>query len=231
VSKDTDAGARGEPLGPIGVDVRTLSIRDTEATVFLSASIPDPDRWSGEFDAYEITEAVTAAARAVLSNGWRLVTAAHPTVAPMLLYVAAEVSGETPSRPSVVIYQSELFRDLLPEETLRFEEQGVGRVVWTEATAGESPDPENRSQSLRDMRQRMLEETQPDAAIFIGGMEGIIEESSLFGQMFANRPQYPLGRPGGAARSLAAELTGPLAATLLEGEVYPAVFRRVLGSP
>jgi hypothetical protein len=61
---------------------------DIGRTLFLSASIPDPERWDGEFDALAITDAVVALARTFLSAGWRLVTAAHPTIAPLLLYVA-----------------------------------------------------------------------------------------------------------------------------------------------
>ena len=46
--------------------------------VFLSASIPDPSRWPGEFDALEITDAVVSVARAVLSAGAVLVTGGAP---------------------------------------------------------------------------------------------------------------------------------------------------------
>ena len=53
--------------------------------LFLSASIPDPERWSGPFDALEVTDAVVALARASLTRGYALVTAAHPTIAPLLL--------------------------------------------------------------------------------------------------------------------------------------------------
>ena len=62
-----------------------------DVTVFLGGSIPDPGRWEGHFDAREITDATVAAARAILYAGGTLVTGAHPTIAPLILYVAAEI--------------------------------------------------------------------------------------------------------------------------------------------
>ena len=76
--------------------LRFESMRQSEVlagrAVFLSASIPDQSRWHGEFDVREITDAVVAASRAVLTADGVLVTAAHPTIAPLLLYVAGEFS-------------------------------------------------------------------------------------------------------------------------------------------
>jgi hypothetical protein len=43
-------------------------------SVFVSASIPDPRRWEGEFDALEITDAVVALARTFLTAGFRVNT-------------------------------------------------------------------------------------------------------------------------------------------------------------
>lgn len=79
-----------------------------DRSLFVSASIPDPERWDGEFDALEITDAIVSLTRIFLTAGWRLVTAAHPTIAPLLLYVAAELDVEGDRRIS--IYQSESFR-------------------------------------------------------------------------------------------------------------------------
>lgn len=212
---------RVEPLQDEGEDV----------AVFLSASIPDPKRWSGDFDAYEITEAVTSAARVVLRNGWKLVTAAHPTVAPMLLYVAAEQPREQRSSPRVIVYQSQLFQDVLPRETARFAEEGVGTLVWTDAVEGETAEVQHRSRSLALMRHRMLSETSPAAAVFIGGMDGIRDEAALFGELYPERPQFAVGRPGGEARRLAESATGDLAEHLLHGDVYPTVFRQAMPGP
>jgi hypothetical protein len=195
-------------------------------TILLSASIPDPDRWAGPFDAFEITDAVVAGGRSVLTAGGRLVTAAHPTIAPLLVYLASEFPPE--DRAQVVVYQSALFDEALPDATKRFQDAGLGTVIWVQGAKGEEPVPGKWDHSLRIMRTRMLEEAQPSAAFFVGGMAGIREEYDMFKDMFPDRPAYPLGRPGGEARKLAPSSPHPLRDELRTGDVYPAVFRRAL---
>lgn len=194
--------------------------------VFLSASIPDPERWSGDFDALEITDAVVAISRSMLSAGAQLVTAAHPTIAPLLLYVAAELPS-TPD-PRVVIYQSNVFESVLPEASRRFEADGVGILIRTEAVEGEPPDPRYAQASLRLMRRQMLTETQPSAAVFIGGMAGIPLEHEMFAELRPGTPTYPLGQPGGAARQLAEATRSPLHDLLVGGRIYPAIGRAIV---
>jgi hypothetical protein len=193
--------------------------------VFLSASIPDPSRWEGAYDAIEVTDAVVAAARAILTRGGLLVSAAHPTIAPLLMYVAAELPASDVTQ--VIVYQSDLFDDVLPEPTRRFGEDNIGDLRWTPAVEGEAPEPGKWDRSLRLMRHRMLSETDPAAAIFVGGMGGISDEFSMFREVFPDRPVYPVGRPGGEARVLAnrTELRVP---RQLDGDVYPALFRRIV---
>lgn len=194
--------------------------------VFLAASIPDPARWDGVFDALEITDAVVAIGRAVLSAGARLVTAAHPTIAPLLLYIAAELPKA--DDPRVIVYQSAVFDDILPEATLRFEADGIGTLIRTGAVGDEPADPAQAPRSLALMRERMLAETAPTAAIFIGGMAGIPSEHDLFNELRPGRPTYPLGYPGGAARALAETSASPLRDLLLNGTVYPAIGRHIV---
>lgn len=194
--------------------------------IFISASIPDPGRWEGEADPLEITDAVVSLARAGLTAGMRLVSAAHPTIAPLLLYVAAEVPREQDDR--VAIYQSQLFEDVLPTATRRFEAEGIGRVIWTPAAPGDRPEPGQWNASLEIMRRQMFRETEPAAAVFIGGMEGIPVEFKLFQELFPGRPTYPIGQPGGEARALGQEAETPLRDRLLEDGVYPELWRSVL---
>lgn len=169
-------------------------------SIFLSGSIPDPQRWDGEFQPLEITDAVVAFARACLTRGYRIVTAAHPTLAPLLLYVASEFPPV--ANASVVIYQSLLFETVLPTATRRFEASGVGSLVWTEAVAGDEPRPGRWAGSLAEMRIRMLTETDPIAAAFIGGMDGVRDEYSLFKESYSDRPTFAVRRPGGEAALL-----------------------------
>jgi hypothetical protein len=205
------------------------------ASVFVSASIPEPERWQGPFDALEITDAVVALARSFLTVGIRLITAAHPTIAPLLLYVAAELPDVAHGR--IVVYQSEVFEEVLPPETRRFEEEGFGELVWTPAAPGETPDPGNRAESLSLMRRQMLAETQPQAAVFVCGMAGILDEWELFAGDRPGNPRYPLGYPGGEARRLvetrldeaAIVDTDTLHGLLAGSSLYPTVWRAVLG--
>ena len=196
------------------------------SSVFVSASIPDSARWSGDFDALEITDAVVALARAFLTAGFKIVTAAHPTIAPLLLYVAAEFPPESEERISV--YQSELFANVLPPATRRFEADGVGRLIWTAAAEGDRPVPGEWDESLLTMRRRMLGEAEPIAACFIGGMEGIRSEFELYRTMYPDRSTYPLGRPGGEARNLIEAIDNSLRERLANDDVYPALWRAVI---
>jgi hypothetical protein len=203
------------------------------ASVFVSASIPDPARWEGPYDALEITDAVVALARTFISAGVRLVTAAHPTIAPLLLYVAAELPDV--ARGRIAVYQSEVFENVLPPATLRFEAEGFGELVWTPAVPGETPDPSNRAESLYAMRRQMLAETRPQAAVFVGGMTGIVDEWRLFGASRPGMPRYPLGYPGGEARRFTQEGASEstvgddrLDRLLATSSRYPAVWRAVL---
>lgn len=193
-------------------------------SVFLSTSIPDADRWEGTADSLEITDAVVAFARAFLSAGLRIVSAAHPTIAPLLLYVAAELPIGHANR--VAIYQSQLFEPILPAATRRFESDGTGEVIWTPAVDGERPVPGEWNKSLRIMRDRMLRETNPAAAVFVGGMDGILEEFALFTEQFPGRPTYPVSRPGGEARHLFEGAEDRQ--DFLAGDVYPTIWRAVL---
>lgn len=53
------------------------------------------------------------------------------------------------------------------------------------------------------MRERMIEETRPNAMVCIGGMEGVIDEARLFRRGFPDAPIFVLSRTGGAAAILA----------------------------
>jgi SLOG cluster3 family len=197
-----------------------------DRAVFVSASIPDATRWSGEFDDLEITDAVVAVARALLTAGASIVTAAHPTIAPLLLYVAAELPDR--DRLRVVVYQSLLYENLMPQATRRFEAEGIGTLVPVMAVEGDEPEPGKSDSSLELMRRRMLIETEPVGAVFIGGMEGIPLEYRLFGELFPGRPRYPIGRPGGEARELSLTSESPLRERLAHEIVYPALARAIV---
>ncbi len=191
----------------------------TGRTLFVSASIPDPEDWHGDYDALAITDAVVAITQTFLTDGWSIVSAAHPTIAPLMLSAAHEHALDGQER--VVIYQSKLYEGQLPAETRRFRVERVGRFEWTEKVEGDEPVRGKNRRSLELMRNEMFSKERPDAAVFVGGMEGITDEFDLFAQVLPGRPRYALASPGGAARDLP---------DALDGVVYPTLARTILAA-
>ncbi len=203
-----------------------LNNRLSGSTIFISASIPDRERWKGNFDPLGITDAVVAVARTVLQNGGKLVTAAHPTIAPLLLYVAAEQLEENDQR--IIVYQSRAFKDVLPVATKRYQDEGIGKIKWTARIDKEPPDPKRAPKSLKKMRYQMLKESKPVAAVFIGGMEGISDEYNLFHKLYPASPVYAFKQPGGEARKIVDKLPYKLESELAESDIYSTVARYVV---
>lgn len=221
--------------------------------VFLSASFPSERRSPTFFksaDPDEIAQAVVAAARAILSSKGRLVFGGHPTISPLVLMVAEEyLPSEIAAREdlklrgeaAVVVYQSQFFGTVVPEATMNLYKWGLAELVWTEAAKGEDPARQEvrtvgqGERSLLLMREQMLRGSSPLGAIFIGGMEGVRDEASLFVKMFRKRPTYFIGGPGGAAREFAPDYPVELRpASRLEAEElaksgsYPALMQRIV---
>lgn len=193
--------------------------------VFVSASIPDPDRWSGVFDPFAITDAVVATARAVFTRGGQILTAAHPTVAPLILQVADAFPGEHQTT-LVILYQSALFEKVIPAATRQMMNREYVNVVFTPAAAGDRPEPGHWGQSLGIMREAMMTEVPIAAAVFVGGMEGIVDEYERVGAVHPGAPRYALGRPGGEAASLAN--SSRLAPELAGNDLYPWLLNQVM---
>ena len=164
--------------------------------VFLSASFPSGNR--GErftpFDAAAIAEAVTAIVRAVLSSGGMLLFGGHPTITPLVLMIGTELRV----RQAVDIFQSEWFRDQITTEALDLYGSDIGRIHWTRKCG-------SRDESLLEMRRRMFEFVALKGAVFVGGMEGIVEEYEYVGSALPDVPRIPIAGPGGAAARLSIE--------------------------
>jgi hypothetical protein len=56
------------------------------------------------------------------------------------------------------------------------------------------------------MRETMISRTDLIAAVFIGGMEGVLVEHEMFRRHHADAVVLPVASPGGAARLLAQQL-------------------------
>ena len=161
--------------------------------VFLSASFPSGERGQ-KFEPYSagaIADAVSAVVRAVLRNEGKLLFGGHPTITPMVLLIGCELGV----KDAVDVFQSKWFEGSITEETLRLVETGVGEIHWT-AKRDILPD------SLALMREEMFNFGQPAGAVFVGGMEGILDEYEMFGRRWRGIPRVPLAAAGGAAASL-----------------------------
>lgn len=195
--------------------------------VFLSASVPAPDRdvryrqrgiRRVPHAALEIEEAVVSLARAVFSAGGRLVFGGHPSITPLVAMVAAEYAHpraaereSTPRQaaetPLVTVYQLDVYHDLSSEATQIMTALGHAKVIevpsevnerGNDATLGSLAFPN----SLAVMRTQMISESRPRAMVCIGGMEGVESEAEIFFETMRTRPIYALETTGGAAALL-----------------------------
>jgi hypothetical protein len=223
--------------------------------VFLSASFPSEEQSTRDFataDAAEISQAIVAVARAVLSSNGRLVFGGHPTVTPLVLAVAQEYLPENSAERReihdrrelpVVVYQSEIFTPFVPESIRNLLQWNLGEVRETKKAQNETLEftqtrkliPGTARKSLEIMRKKMIEETKPFAAFFIGGMQGIRDEANICYELDPRCQLFYLGAPGGAARQLAKEklnaLQGPFREftdDMLNSRSYPALVQNLI---
>lgn len=161
--------------------------------IFLSASIPVAGR--GDFHQTANPFLIQFAIRELLTVclGRRmLVWGGHPAITPMVWAVCEDLGVEYAK--TVTLYQSRLFADIFPDENANF-----GNVVFIDAVEND------HTKSLSYLRTEMLS-GQYDAAIFIGGMEGVFEEYQLFKHMHPSAKVFAVRSPGGAAMQLADQL-------------------------
>jgi hypothetical protein len=158
--------------------------------IFLSASVPRPDR--GTFhesaDPFLIQFAVRELLTIALGRR-RIVWGGHPAITPMVLAVCEDLGVQY--EKAVSLYMSRFFMDQFPDEHHRFSNVTLVNAVNND-----------REQSLEKLRREMLS-GDFEASVFIGGMEGIFAEHDLFTSMHPNSVVLPLYAPGGAARDLA----------------------------
>ena len=167
--------------------------------IFLSASIPLPERDSKYIDTADIIairDAVIALTTVVLPHH-RLIWGGHPSITPLVYYVMLKLNLNI--QDHVTLYQSKFFEKHFPEDNNKF-----NNVILTDIIDND------REKSLLHMRQRMLEESEFSAAVFIGGMEGIEgnKEKKIEGEykMFIDRhPEallLPITSTGAATKIL-----------------------------
>ena len=164
--------------------------------IFLSASIPMVGRgnYHETADPFLIQIAVRELLIAVIKNQ-KIVWGGHPAITPMIWTICQDLGVEYSS--SVILYQSQFFEDRFPEENKHFR-----NVVFVDKVG------EDREASLLAMRKAMLSRRDLNAAVFIGGMEGVEAECEIFRHFHPDRKVLPVPAPGGAARQLAERIGG-----------------------
>lgn len=194
----------------------TADATETIGPVFLSASVPAPDRDPQYFstaDVVAIRESVLALTMVVTPRS-RLVFGGHPAISP-LVHLAADQIGFA---QNVAIYQSEFFRSIIPPSSLSFRD-----LRWTPATVGD------RSASLAAMRTEMLASEAFGAGVFVGGMEGVELEYDMFVRAHPNARALLVASTGAAAQKLYGELPAAARDRGLERDpAYRSLFRRLL---
>ena len=184
--------------------------------IFLSAGVPDPKRgpeYAATADSVAIGAAVSALVHVTL--GRRLmVWGGHPAITPMVCVVAQDVGVDYGRW--VRLYQSRHFKDEFPEDNERFQ-----NVTFTDDVDGD------REKSLLLMRERMFSEHAFKAAVFIGGMGGIVQEYELFRRLQPEAAVLPISSTGGATLEVASR-AGPLPSDLADDLDYVSLFHRHL---
>ena len=164
---------------------------DLMPSIFLSASIPLPHRHPKYLETADVV-AIRDSIRAVVSvvvPGGQIVFGGHPAITPLIRLL---VRGMTPNvRKHVILYQSLFFKTQFPPEVSEFEE-----VRFIDAVDGDL------DASLAKMRGAMISAHNFDAAVFLGGMEGVEIEYDIFRRLHPDKPAYPVASAGAAARIL-----------------------------
>jgi hypothetical protein len=188
-------------------------------SIFLSASIPTPDR-SPEFAKTVDTACIAAAVAALVHvclGRRRVVWGGHPAITPMIAIIADEIDVDY--EKWVTLYQSEFFKDSFPEDNAKF-----SNIVVTENIDS------SREKSLEHLRKRMFTENDLECAVFLGGMEGIRDEYAMLKELSPDTQLYPLYSTGGATLSLPFEHEDKELESLLRSSIdYIDIFYRILG--
>ncbi len=195
------------------------------------------NRWFVErSQPFRIRESLSQLCRFAFRRGLGLVFGGHPAISPLLLEAASRFSLGSAVQKKVIVFQSLFYADKLQEATLALANWDHGELFWTSSEPTTAPD---EAQSLTAMRIAMTSAPRLIAACFIGGMEGLLEEASLFDRYHPAAPMFALGSTGSAASRLFAAGVGDLDAGRFRGhhlddpeildssEAYSVVFQQI----
>lgn len=185
--------------------------------VFLSASVPLPDRhprFMATADVVAIREAVKALVAEVIPHGL-IVFGGHPAITPLMALLLRGMGTEAAHR--IILYQSAFFADQFLQAIDAFLEV---RVI--------PPIANSREKSLGEMRKRMIGDTHFDAGVFIGGMEGVLDEFELFQASHEGAECWPIASTGAAALELFERDRTRYPNSLAHELTYSTLFRQLL---
>jgi hypothetical protein len=143
-----------------------------------------------------------------------LVWGGHPAITPLIRHVVERMTGEWKNH--ITLYQSRHFEKDFPEDNFSFE-----NIQLTE-------DFGERNESVFQMRKIMFSENIFSVGIFIGGMDGVIDEYKMFREYQPNALAIPLASTGAAAKILYDDFQNNKNERLIEDYAYMALFRDLL---
>jgi hypothetical protein len=156
--------------------------------IFLSASVPLPERDAKYYetaDIIAIRDAVIALTTVVLPHH-RIIWGGHPSITPLIYYVMGKLNLNI--QEHVKLYQSLFFEKHFPPDNNKFQ-----NIEFTENMG-------DIHSSVQRMRERMFSENKFDAAIFIGGMDGIEVEYNMFRELHSDALLLPIASTGAASK-------------------------------
>lgn len=183
--------------------------------IFLSASIPNKERnakYHDTADIVAIRDAVRALATVVIPKT-QLIWGGHPAITPLIRYILSKM--DTDLKEHVTIYQSDFFKKFFPKDNGFFENIEI------------IPANRDKESSLLDMRNAMMA-NDFKVGVFIGGMEGVEDEYSMFVKIHPNALVLPVASTGAAAKIIYDNFILKPDERLINDYAYMALFRDLL---
>ena len=184
--------------------------------IFLSASIPYQERDRKFYDTADIVairDSVRALAAVVIPKA-HLIWGGHPAITPLIRFVMQRLDASL--KGHISLYQSKFFEASFPKDNFHFED-----IQLTEAL-------DDKDSSLRKMRNEMITKNDYKIGIFIGGMEGVLEEYELFKSSNPNALILPIASTGAAAKIIYDSIEHKPNERLTNDYAYMALFSDLL---
>lgn len=185
--------------------------------IFLSAGIPNPTpiqgrEFFGKGNVPAIREAVMAFTKVCMEYHIPICFGGHPAISPLVYEIAKNYGDDFSNH--VLIYQSEKFRGKTPKEVSYY-----NRLIWT-------PEVADIPSSVNVMRDEMFKNSF-SCGVFIGGMDGIIDEAKRFHVANPKSDMIVVPNTGGASTVLS-ERTNLDFIVLPDTYAYVSEFKRLL---